>query len=321
MGRGGWTSEVLSRLIVGSPYPVISGIGIIAGPGAMLPPPLDTYLIVGLAWIANGTMAYEGVRYDVGLAAYIHEEGFVTSAGVIFPQSYSFENGPGVDLTFTGNSDIRFQNSGGTYFDPGAGLPIGFLTGNVTFYSSTFLTILNGALTKKIQIDPANATQVYTGYDVTFDAASTLAVPSLRSSTSGGISGDYSFTANTYGITTTAGTYFQVGVAFTAPTSGAVDLDFRGQILNSVATNVTFISPVVRTGSTIGSGTTVLAANDGRAMCCGITSANPGQSFVGAFCSVTGLTPGSAYNVQLEHRVNAGTGRTLLGEVRVSPQP
>lgn len=321
MGRGGWTSEVLSRLIVGFPYPTTTGTGLIAGPAAMLPPPLNTYLIVGMVWITAGTMNYWGVRYEAAVSDYVAEYGFVTSLGVINQQQYSYYGGPGVNTDFVGGSDVRFLNSGGTYFSPGIGFPVGFLTGNVTFYSDTFIRYSSPGITKSRTVDPDLAIETIDDWDIVFDSLSTLAVPSLRSVTSGAVAGDYSFTANTYGITTSAGTYFSVGVVFTAPASGAVDLDWRGQVLNTVATSQTFISPVVRTGGTIGAGTTVLAADDGRAMICGTTSANPGQTFVGAFCSLTGLTPGSTYNARLEHRVNLNTGRTLLGELRVTPQP
>lgn len=319
----GWTSQLLRRLLVGFPYPTSTGLGLIVGPGPYLPPPLNTYLIVGMAWINAGTMNYWGIRFntDPSVLEYVAEFGFVNAAGAITPQSFMFENGASVETWFTGDGDVEFRNTGGTYFDPGVGQPVGFVSGNVTFYDDTFIQFGGLASSPFWQMDSSAGTTDLIDWDMTFDATSTLVVPTLRSSTSGQDTGDYSFTNTSYGIGTSAGTYFSVDVVFTAPPSGCVDLDFRGQVLNSVATNQTYISPVVREGGTVGSGTVVLAASDARAMVSGITSANPGQSYVGAFCSVTGLTSGATYNVRLEHRVNAGTGRTLLGELRVSPQP
>lgn len=318
----GWTSQILRRLIVGFPFPPSTGIGLVVGPGPYLPPPLNTYLIVGMAWIQGGTMNYWGIRFnnDPTVLQYVAEFGLVDTSGTIWPQSFTFQNVAAVDTRFVGGGNVEFLNEG-TYFDPGVGNPIGFLTGNITFYDDTFIQFGGLGVAPFWQMDSSDGTTDLIDWDMTFDATSTLEVPGLRSSTSGQQTGDYSFTNTSYGIGTSVGTYFSVDVVFTAPPSGCVDLDWRGQVLNSVATNQTYISPVVRTGNTVGSGTTVLAASDSRAMICGITSANPGQSYVGAFCSVTGLTGGSQYNVRLEHRVNAGTGRTLLGELKVTPQP
>lgn len=319
MGRGGWTSEVLSRLIVGSPFPTTTGIGIVAGPAAVLPPPLDTYLIVGLAWVTQGTLAYEGIRFDAGLGDYIHEAGFVTSAGVIFPQVYSYENGPGVQTVFTGGSDVNFENTGGVNFWFPVNTPMAFIRADVTIYSDSFFTVSNGASTKHVQFRPAVEDLLFIGWDVNLDAASTLTAAAMTVESSGVFNGDFSFTITAYGTTTSAGVFGASSVVYTAPASGVVTLDFRGQFFNSVATSATYMSPETREGGSVGSGTIVQAAADTRAMVSGVTTGNPGQAWVSGFCIITGLTPGATYNSQLLHRVIANTGRCLVRELIVRP--
>ena len=126
--------------------------------------------------------------------------------------------------------------------------------------------------------------------------------------------GSYTFTNATYGVSTTGGTYADCGVAFTAPTTGRVKISYEGQLSNSGA-NGTILSPHVRTGSTVGSGTDVLAASDTTRIF--IVGTN-GMRAAG-FRLLTGLTPGSAYNVRLEHKVTGGTGTALHREVMVEP--
>jgi hypothetical protein len=93
------------------------------------------------------------------------------------------------------------------------------------------------------------------------------------------------------------------GVSFTAPTSGAVRIDWKADIsANSAA--VHGISYELRTGSTIGSGTSVLASNDDRAL---RNDANGVLIGVGVFDIVTGLTGGNVYNVSLSQRTGSGT--------------
>lgn len=126
-------------------------------------------------------------------------------------------------------------------------------------------------------------------------AADYPATPTDIASTSG------TTTSNSFTPTLTGGT--ACGVSFTAPTSGTVLVINTAQMSNSGANN-TRCSFFVRTGSSIGSGTTVLASADGRSNLHNGTS-EEGHTRVHP---VTGLTPGSVYNVQQEFKVSAGTG-------------
>ncbi|MDQ7910266.1 hypothetical protein RB614_37810 [Phytohabitans sp. ZYX-F-186] len=93
------------------------------------------------------------------------------------------------------------------------------------------------------------------------------------------------------------------GVAFVAPTTGRVLIEWRANLDNS--TNAfTIVAPEVRTGSSVGSGTVVLAASDVNAL----YGFGTNELGFGCFVPLDGLTPGESYNVRLMHRVTSGTG-------------
>ena len=127
--------------------------------------------------------------------------------------------------------------------------------------------------------------------------------------------GTFTFTATAYGVTSTSGTYVDCGAAFTACTTGRALIWFRGQLLNNTGGQSTYCSFVVRDGSTVGSGASFLGSSDTRALEHAGTDTPQG----GTFHLVTGLTPGNAYNIRLEHRVTGGTGTLLNRAVSVAP--
>lgn len=120
-------------------------------------------------------------------------------------------------------------------------------------------------------------------------------------------------TSLTYTSTLTAANI--CGVSFTAPPSGRVLLHWAVYTFNS-AVNFSSCSPAVRTGSTVGSGTSFLAADDSRA----IIGQSAAGFRLGASYLVTGLTAATVYNVALEHRVSGTTGTFQYREVTVIPQ-
>lgn len=126
--------------------------------------------------------------------------------------------------------------------------------------------------------------------------------------------GNFSFTATTYGVATTAGTYADCGVAFTACTTGRAFIHYSAAMVNSGA-NTVRIAPVVRTGSTVGSGTVHTSASDDNA----ILVTGTDSTRTGVAVLISGLTPGDAYNVRLEHRVGGGTGTAERRTVIVQP--
>lgn len=105
-------------------------------------------------------------------------------------------------------------------------------------------------------------------------------------------------------------------VAFIAPTTGRVLIEWAAFLDNNGA-NTTFITPQVREGASLGSGTIVLAASDENAL----FHLNTNQLRAGCFYPLDGLVPGASYNVQLMHRVTGGTGTVDDREVIVTPLP
>lgn len=124
----------------------------------------------------------------------------------------------------------------------------------------------------------------------------------------------FTFTNTTYGVAATGG-YADCAAVFTAPTSGRVVILYGGSVQNSNAGASTLISPVVREGGVVGSGAVVVAASDNEAIAITGTT-NP---HMGRHRFVSGLTPGSVYNVRLEHRVTASTGTSLRRNVTALP--
>jgi hypothetical protein len=105
------------------------------------------------------------------------------------------------------------------------------------------------------------------------------------------------------------------GVAFTAPTTGRVLVQFSAFVDNDTAAQVTYVTIEVREGSMVGSGTVVLAASDLN----GFYHEGVNQVRGGMFHPVDGLTPGASYNVRLMHRVLGGTGTVDDRKVIVIP--
>lgn len=124
----------------------------------------------------------------------------------------------------------------------------------------------------------------------------------------------YTATNTSYGTGSTGGSYVDCGTAFTACTTGRAKIDWGGQIDQSGA-DFAALSPVVRTGSTVGAGASILAADDARA----VIMSNTDVMQMGKMYLLTGLTPGDSYNVRLEHRVGSGTGTFERRHVIVSP--
>jgi hypothetical protein len=104
------------------------------------------------------------------------------------------------------------------------------------------------------------------------------------------------------------------GIDFVAPPSGKVTIEYTTAGFNSGANdNKTAVR--VGTGATVGSGTQVYAASDSDM----ILYTGAATYRIGTFTEVTGLTPGSIYNVQMQHKVSAGTGSFLFRFVKVIP--
>lgn len=117
---------------------------------------------------------------------------------------------------------------------------------------------------------------------------------------------DTGTTASTSFVTALTGaTNNTWGVAFIAPPSGTVMVMCRAAAANATANDYALLDFQVRQGTTINSGTVVRATNDNTAGI--IRSGTAGlQATIVAADVVTGLTPGSAYNVTLAYRSSSG---------------
>lgn len=114
-----------------------------------------------------------------------------------------------------------------------------------------------------------------------------------------------------------------IGLAFIAPPSGKVRLDWSAEISSSIANVHCLLSPRILTGSSIGSGSVVLAPSD--SIACRhrptVVAGTGGDTGVSNFYLLTGLTSGAAYNAQLYGRINtaAQTATFELQRLLVSP--
>lgn len=168
---------------------------------------------------------------------------------------------------------------------------------------------------------PILAEQVQAKFNSTAEALDARFPPTVQDFDDVGI---FEFVNTSYGISVDSGTYVDCGVAFVAPSSGRVMIYWTAVVDIAQASNASaYVSPVVRTGGTVGSGSTVLPAadNNARRATRSTVGTDEGGSRNRAGCSylLTGLTPGSTYNVRLEHRVTSQTGETFHRAVQVVP--
>jgi hypothetical protein len=111
-------------------------------------------------------------------------------------------------------------------------------------------------------------------------------------------------TSSTYTATRT-GTANVAGVAFKAPLSGIVRIDWACGI--SAVSGIPLVSFQCLTGAVIGSGSSVLAASDSYALQATTTA----ELKVSDFYYVQGLTPNADYNAQLMYRSSGAVTATF----------
>lgn len=113
------------------------------------------------------------------------------------------------------------------------------------------------------------------------------------------------------------------GITFVAPPSGIVAITVAAYFQQTQDGGVALVSHTLRTGATIGSGTTVgTAANSNRALVAGgpVTTGKP-IYFQGSRRSIwTGLTAGASYNARVEMAcANGGGINVFYRELQVEP--
>ncbi|MFC6156143.1 hypothetical protein [Kribbella jiaozuonensis] len=110
-----------------------------------------------------------------------------------------------------------------------------------------------------------------------------------------------------------------VGTAFTAPPSGSVYITVSGHLESNAASNFGYLAFEVRAGSSVGSGSVFHAANTDEGIMAGSAASGVTRSCAGNRYLLTGLTPGSSYNVQTVHLVTTGTLDVFYRSVLVEP--
>lgn len=121
------------------------------------------------------------------------------------------------------------------------------------------------------------------------------------------------FGAPTGGVTTPC------GCPFVAPASGIVELKYNSRIHTTNAGGFGSMTPEVRTGSTLGSGTVIQAAVDDYALQTPGVSTSDQTTFNS--CLLTGLTPNNAYNVRMLVKASGTSGVTTFISTKVSADP
>ncbi len=127
---------------------------------------------------------------------------------------------------------------------------------------------------------------------------------------SSGVSGGTSTNSTTYVVTAS-----QWGKVFIAPGSGRVIMMLRSSVAPAAGPASAWMSPSIRLGNTLGSGTVFQAASDSYALMLAVT----GSADIGTQFEITGLTPGATYNAELQHRTSAGTSFWSRREIIITP--
>lgn len=111
------------------------------------------------------------------------------------------------------------------------------------------------------------------------------------------------------------------GTSFVAPTSGIVLVLWHVRFQCNTASTRAAVSVQVATGSTLGSGTVVSAATDEDCLETTQGAAGGADTRMGAGTHrvVTGLTPGSTYNVVTMHKTFSGNSTVFARRVTVLP--
>lgn len=129
---------------------------------------------------------------------------------------------------------------------------------------------------------------------------------------------DSSVATTTSGSFTTVGGTV-VGTSFIVPASGKVQLTWGAEIKNS-AGSFSLLSPQIAEGSTVGSGTVIVAASDDYTARADTTvTVRSTNMRLLTVADGAAFTPGKLVNVALYHRVGGGTGTFERRTVTVVP--
>lgn len=114
-----------------------------------------------------------------------------------------------------------------------------------------------------------------------------------------------------------------VGAAFTAPPSGKVMVFLNAYFQQGINTQTSLVSFSIKTGSTPGAGSPVVASSGDRALIAGgpVNSGAPLRLQATRAALITGLTPGTAYVATVEFQTTAGGNcQVFYREIIVKPE-
>lgn len=113
------------------------------------------------------------------------------------------------------------------------------------------------------------------------------------------------------------------GASFTSPPSGGVYITVSGRINQSANGNETNLGFILRSGSSVGTGTVQVDFSSFRALSCGRAVVTSGSSMTAGSrryrVNPGTLTPNTAFNVVTVHWVTGGTGQVDYREIAVEP--
>jgi hypothetical protein len=127
-------------------------------------------------------------------------------------------------------------------------------------------------------------------------------------------------TTDAAGVSTLSAAYvaltagFNMGVAFFAPSSGKALCSWRASTAPAAGATA-WSSFRLGLGVVVGAGAVVQAPTDNVALMLSVTGSGDG----GTSTLLLGLTPGAAYNVQMQHRTSVGTSFWARREITVIP--
>lgn len=293
MGNSGWTNDQLDTITL----PPSAGPGearIVIGPD--LPPPLDTYTWAGLRYssaiifygegLPDDTYSYIAVVEDTTPFSTEVHWGHV-AAGVVEEVT---PGQPAVLNRFASPGSVgHFVDATGALFNILSGFTVGAATAQI---NTSVITSLTSALLR------VTGPTEFIGTITWQNALGGPAAISVDATDNAAMSG----TNVAYGATMTGGIAGNVlGVAFTAPPSGVVDVQWRAGQDNTLAAGVCYCALQLRNGLVVNAGAIVTGPTDPIAL----QLENTSQNRHGTSTIIRGLTPGGPYNLTLMQRSSA----------------
>lgn len=158
---------------------------------------------------------------------------------------------------------------------------------------------------------------------VSADGSSWLVLGEVAPGASGALSATVASGVDTTGVTTASAVYVPLtgslnpSLVFAGPLTGRILVHWRSDIFAG-AGNAARVSFRIGLGAVIGAGTVVQAASDAVSLQSFLDVSAPG---FGSTALVSGLTPDTVYNIEMQHRRPSGAGVTSYNNRQITVQP